>query len=101
MEIQICMYACSADRIRLLVMKTHIKEHINVVRQRNMVMSPTGSGTRNDCAGESQQQFTRLTDGASSVFMGLEVLSFCAFSLSADKYLGRQTDRPVSGWMGG
>jgi hypothetical protein len=27
-----------------------------------MVMSPVGLGTKNDCAGEDQQQFTRPTD---------------------------------------
>jgi hypothetical protein len=27
-----------------------------------MVMSPAGLGTKNDCAGEAQQQFTRTTD---------------------------------------
>jgi hypothetical protein len=30
-----------------------------VVRQKNMVMSPIGPGTKNDCAGDGQQQFTR------------------------------------------
>jgi hypothetical protein len=29
-----------------------------VVRQKNMVISPMGPGTKNDCAGKSQQQFT-------------------------------------------
>jgi hypothetical protein len=29
-----------------------------VMRQKNMVMSPVGSGTKTDCAGEGQQQFT-------------------------------------------
>jgi hypothetical protein len=30
-----------------------------VVRQKNMVMSPVWPRTKNDCAGEGQQQFTR------------------------------------------
>jgi hypothetical protein len=29
-----------------------------VVRQKNMVMSPAGLGTKNDCSGEGQKQFT-------------------------------------------
>lgn len=29
-----------------------------VMRQKNMVMSTAGPGTKNDCAGEDQQQFT-------------------------------------------
>jgi hypothetical protein len=29
-----------------------------VMRQKNMVMSPAGLGTKNDYAGKSQQQFT-------------------------------------------
>jgi hypothetical protein len=31
-----------------------------VVRQKNMVMGPMGSGTKNDCAGKGQQQITAL-----------------------------------------
>jgi hypothetical protein len=37
-----------------------------VVRQQNMVISPMGSGTENDCAGEGQQQFTQSTDQTGS-----------------------------------
>jgi hypothetical protein len=29
-----------------------------VVRQKTVVMNPVGSGTRNDCGGKSQRQFT-------------------------------------------
>jgi hypothetical protein len=32
------------------------------VTQENMVMSPAGLGTKNDCACKGQQQFTRPTD---------------------------------------
>jgi hypothetical protein len=32
---------------------------VKVVRQKNMVMGLTGLGTKNDCAGEGQQQFTQ------------------------------------------
>jgi hypothetical protein len=31
----------------------------SVVREKNIVMGPAGPGTKNDCAGEAQQQFTR------------------------------------------
>jgi hypothetical protein len=31
------------------------------MRQKNMVMSPAGRGTKNDCAGNGQQQFTQPT----------------------------------------
>jgi hypothetical protein len=32
-----------------------------VVRQKNMVISSAGLETKNDCAGENQQQFNRQT----------------------------------------
>jgi hypothetical protein len=32
------------------------------MRKENMVLSPAGIGTKNDCAGEDQQQFTLQTD---------------------------------------
>jgi hypothetical protein len=35
-----------------------VKTTPRVVRQKNMVMSPAGRGTKNDRAGEAQQQFT-------------------------------------------
>jgi hypothetical protein len=37
-----------------------------VVRQKDMVMSPAGPGTRNDCAGEDQHKFIRPTDQPNS-----------------------------------
>jgi hypothetical protein len=42
----------------------HIRQTVpmlGVVRQKNMVISPAEPGTKNDCAGEGQQQFTRPT----------------------------------------
>jgi hypothetical protein len=33
-----------------------------VVTQRNMVMGPSGPGTKNGCAGEYQHQYTRPND---------------------------------------
>jgi hypothetical protein len=35
---------------------------VRLVKERNEVMRPTGPGNKNDCAGEGQQQFVRLTD---------------------------------------
>jgi hypothetical protein len=32
------------------------------MREKNIVMSSAGLGTKNDCTGEAQQQITRLTD---------------------------------------
>jgi hypothetical protein len=41
---------------------------IGVVRQKNMVMSPTRPETKNDCAGEDQQQFNR-PNGSQLMFL--------------------------------
>jgi hypothetical protein len=36
---------------------------VSVVGQKNMGMDLAGPETKNDCAGEDQQQFTHLTTG--------------------------------------
>jgi hypothetical protein len=35
-----------------------------VWREKNTAMSPVGFGTKNNCPGEGQQQFTQLTDNS-------------------------------------
>jgi hypothetical protein len=39
-----------------------VEELLEVVRQKNMIMSPMGPRTKNDCAGKNQQQNTQLID---------------------------------------
>lgn len=39
------------------------EDSVTVRWQKNMVMSPVGPGTKNGCAGEGQQQFSRQPDG--------------------------------------
>jgi hypothetical protein len=45
-----------------------------------MVMSPAGLETKNDCAGEAQQQFTRLHRGKGG--RGYEILNQTPFNFS-------------------
>jgi hypothetical protein len=46
------------------ILSIHWKESRGLVArlQQNVVMSPSGLGTKDDCAGEDQQQFTKPTD---------------------------------------
>jgi hypothetical protein len=61
------------------------------LRQKNMVMSLSVSGTKNDCAGEDQQEFIR-TDGRTDGWR--DVRKNCWIE---DEWVDRGVDRWVSG----
>jgi hypothetical protein len=47
-----------------------------VVREKNTVMSPAGLGTKNDCAGEDHQGFTRPTEMQLQDFQSGETVKY-------------------------
>jgi hypothetical protein len=59
------------------------------MRQKSIVMSPAGHGTKNDCAGKVQQQYTQPSD------QELERISFHD-TQSHEKNMVMSTTRPRS-----
>jgi hypothetical protein len=47
-----------------------LHDSVRVVREKNIVVSPAGPGTKNGCAGERRQKFTRNQDKMEALKLG-------------------------------